>query len=408
MTSWRGTVRALLREMRIALPAAVSEVIKAWVPQDQRVAMRRIPAELRLRAPVWRQRATLIGAEALAPFQVGFIGPPSELPAVADLLRLHWPEPVAPMTFEAALRPETAIFSAWPIPGAMRVPALLRTLVPLGATVGETTSSFEPELRRRLRRLSERCSVRQVTSAEDATRIHREMMVTFARARHDDRAELVPEQELARLAQDSYLAVVSLDGQPVAAHSGQSYERNGQRCFEALRFGYPVSVFSDQHRMSDANTLNAHCALEHAVAAGDGVFDFGTSPAAPDGGLLQFKRRRGGAVSAFGCPSALWFRPPQVGIDSFFWRWPLFSIDAAGLVLHLGVPSGVPQAEVAARLKGLAYSGLDAVRLHVGPQPADEIVALAREIFSSPAGAVHGKGCARRIEVSRQPATDRH
>lgn len=380
---------------------ALLRVVDRVVPSDLRATLRALPHELAERAQVWRQRAVLFEGDEVYPFRVAFAGLPSRLAHVTDLLRLPGTPETQPMGLGALRLPETTLFCDWPTPGAMKLPVLLRTLIPLKPTVEETVAGLENELRRRVRRLSERAEMVQVTEAEEAKRIHREMMVPFAKFRHDDRADIVPEEELVRTAREDFLGVVALDGKIVAAQSGYSYERDGKRCWAAMRFGYPEAVYSDPRWMSDANTLNAHCALRHAIDSGHEVLDFGASVAAPEGGLLQFKRRRGGFLSTFGCPFSIWFRPPPAGVDVFFWRWPLFSIEPGGLVLHLGVPDGVSDAEVIARLKSIAFGGLEAVRLHARPAIAPELEEAAREIFSSQTGAVHGKGSARRVEVTR-------
>jgi hypothetical protein len=382
---------------------ALVRTLDPLIPADARLFVRTLPHQLRQRASLWHQRALRIEDLSLVTFRAGFVGHRDHLRAVTDLLRLGNPA-TQPLSFETARDPQTALFCDWPLPGAMRVPVLLRTCVSLSSTLETTIAGFEPELKRRLRRLSERCDVRQVTTAQEAVRIHRELMVPFARARHEDRAELVAEAELVRLAREEYLALVSLDGRAVAAQSGHGYLREGKRCWEALRFGYPEEVFSDPHRMSDANALNAHCALRHAIDTGHQLFDFGTSPASPEGGLLQFKRRRGGFLSSFGCPPALWLRSPRQRPDAFFWTWPLFSLEKDGLVLNLGVPFGIDDDEVAARLKSVAYAGLEAVRLHAGRAVSRALEATAHEIFSSPGEAIHKKGRARSIELVRVPS----
>ena len=389
--------------MRTEMTRALIRLVDRVVSADVRATLRAVPNELVIRAPVWRQRAVLLEGPELTPFDVGFAGYPSQLAQVTDLLRLTGTPVTRNLGLDATLASRTALFCDWPMPGAMRIPVLVRTHVPLKGTVAETVVGLESELRRRMRRLSERSTMVRVTDAEAAVRIHRELMVPFAKSRHVDRADLIAEEELVRLAREDFLGVVALDGQIVAAQSGHSYERNGERCWEALRFGYPEAVYSDPRRLSDANTLNTHWSLEHGIRTGHRVLDFGTSVAAPEGGLLQFKRRRGGSLSIFGCPSSVWLHAPEQSSDGFFWRWPLFSVEAHGLVLQFGVPADVTDAEVTARLKAIAFGGLEAVRLHAGRPVGPELLAAAKEIFSSPIGAVHGKGSARRIEVLNVP-----
>jgi hypothetical protein len=271
-------------------------------------------------------------------------------------------------------------------------------MVPLRDTIEETVSSMKPKLRLRLRGLMARSTMRLVTEPAEAAQLHRTMLEPFARARHEARAVLVPEAEVVRLAREAYLGEVSLDGTPVGAFTGQTYRRGGQRSWEALRVGYSEPVSADPRRLSDANAVLFQWTMQLAIEHGHRVFDLGTSPARPEGGLMQFKRRRGGGLSHFACSTPAWLLPPRQGVDAFFWRWPLFSLEPGGPVLHLGVPPTTSDTEVLARLESLTFGGLEAVRLHPGRAVSPGLLDSVRALFDSPTGAMHGKGSARRVE----------
>lgn len=377
------------------LPTAI-RAIGRRIPVELRSRVQGIAVVLAARARLWRWRAHMAEAPALASYRLAFLGRGEELYRVGEILGLELAERGAglPEWFDAS----TALFSEAPLPGALRVPGQLRTVVPLGRSLDAIVAGYEPELRRRLRHLGARCTTRVVDDPGEVARVNREMLVPFALARHQEHAWVFPEADVQRLAREGRLELVMLDGAPVAAQLGCGVERAAGRVWAALRFGYPEAVFSDPQRLSEANTLNAFRALQYAVTTGHDELDFGTSTACPEGGLLQFKRRRGGMLSTLGCQPFFWLRLPRAPA-AFLWRCPLFSVERGGLVLHLGLPLGVADQEVLARLRKLAFGGLLAVRLHADHDVGRELLPAAREVFSSPLGAVHGKGSARHVEI---------
>jgi hypothetical protein len=69
------------------------------------------------------------------------------------------------------------------------------------------------------------------------------------------------------------------------------------------------------------------------------------------------------------------------------------------VTLHVGLPAVVDDAGLLARLRGLAYAGLGALRLHAArPLPA-AVQDGVRALFSGEGNAAHGRGSARRVEV---------
>jgi hypothetical protein len=234
-------------------------------------------------------------------------------------------------------------------------------LVPLNRPWNEITAHWKLAARRRA--CAESCTVQRVEDEATIRRINHDMLEPFAKVRHGKEANNLSEHDVLRLAHSGYLGLLSKEGVPIAAHVGYSYERKGQRCWECLRFGYPEHVYADQHCLADTNTINAYWAIRYAMDTGHDVFDFGISPPSPDGGLLQFKHRRSGELSAFGCGVPLWLRLPKTDVDEFLWRWPLFSLENGGIVLNLGIPERFSSEEVATRLRPLAYRGLSTVRV---------------------------------------------
>lgn len=221
--------------------------VKKYVPIDLWTEAETLASNTIDRAKLWRQRAYIIETDEIAPFKIGYIGRPVRLPHALDVLNLREGVRSTPsLGLVNLLDPHAAIFFDGPFPGAWRVPGLLRTLVPLDRSIEEIMAGYEPELRRSLRRLTERSEVRDVTSTAEVLHINREMLVPFALSRHDERAHIMSEEEILRMSREGTLQLVFLDGQPIGAQIGYSYERRGKRYWRASRAGYPEAVFSDR------------------------------------------------------------------------------------------------------------------------------------------------------------------
>src|SRR5262249_23554088 len=148
---------------------------------------------------------------------------------------------------------------------------------------------------RRIRRLSERgYRTRHVQDDAEIARLDREMLVPFSNARHADNATHILPEQVQKIAHAGRLDLLLAGDEPVGAHLGYYHFQGGKRYWTTLRFGYPASVFNDPKRLAEANTMNLHLAMKYAIDAGSDYYDIGVSLARPDGGLLQFKRRRHG------------------------------------------------------------------------------------------------------------------
>jgi hypothetical protein len=242
--------------------------------------------------------------------------------------------------------------------------------VPLCGTIEETIAGYDAELRRKLRKLTAEYRFRPITAAAEIERVRTEMLVAYGEARHGWRAVHPSFEEVARAARGGCLHLLLHGDEPVGAHLGMAYEREGRRYFATIRFGYPAAVFQDARRLRDANAMSAHLALRHALDAGFQFYDIGTSVARPDGGLLQFKRRRGGALDPWGC-SWMWLRLPRPGASQLLWDSPVFTLERGGLALNVGIPPGKTLEEAAKRIHELGYAGLRTVRVHGAPADGD-------------------------------------
>ena len=370
--------------------STLREVIRRLLPLELRLGARDVLRDAGTLASPWRMRALAIEAEELAPFRLVYLGRAERLPEALDLLGLSTAG--APASLGDVLRPDdrSLVVSEGPLPGAVRVPCQLRIVVPLGRPIEQIMQGWSKPLRNEVRGLARRATLRPVTSAAEAVRVHRELIEPFARERHRDRAVVFSERDVLRLSRTGFVGAVALDGAEVAAILGVDYRRRGRRTFALLRVGFPAAVFTDGRRLHDANSAAFFFALRHAVESGYEDLDDGTAPARPDGGLLQHKRRRVGELSTFNVPAPFWIRLPPRGADELLFRRPLFSLDRAGLRLHVGAPDGTPEGAVVERLQKLGYRGLHAVRLHAERELRPELLARAAELFRAAPGVAGG------------------
>lgn len=280
------------------------------------------------------------------------------------------------------LSSQMAFVCEMPIPGALRVPQTLSTIVPLGRSLSEITASYDANLRRLIRNLRANFSTRQVLAATDIDHIDQAMLRPYATARHDSSAVQVERDNVHKFAQPQFgrLDVVYLGNKAVACHLGHSFIRTGKHYWSSLRFGYPEAVFSDRNRLNEVNAMNTYLALEWAIDNGFDYYDLGMSLACPDGGLLHWKRRRKGVLDTLGNHGYFYVRLPRMGAAQFLWNAPLFAVEQGNLTLHLGIPDGKSDEDVLIRYREMGFSGLTTVYLHC--QQSKSIVEKFRGIYA--------------------------
>jgi hypothetical protein len=361
------------------LPTALKKVLSA----EARAVLTTLYHESKARLPVWNNRALAIVNPSLAPFGLGYLGRACKLNDATGLFRLAGEVSTRRIGWTEVFAPLTSLVCDVPVPGALRVPSHLRMFVPLDRPLKEITAHWK--MRTRLRVFAESCTLRGIHDEVEVSQVNRQLLEPFARARHDQEANVLPEHKVLEFARKGYLGVLTKDGESIAAHLGYTYARRGQRYWYCSRFGYPKEVFDDYHRLSDSNTVNAYWAMHQAMTTGHDVFDFGISSANPDGGLLQFKHRRSGVLSSFDCGAPLWIRLPREALDVFFWRWPVFSLERGGIVLNFGVPRDTTDEGVLTRLRPMAYRGLDVVRIHCG-RPLTSLLEDLKSAFAGSGG----------------------
>jgi hypothetical protein len=270
-----------------------------------------------------------------------------------------------------------------PLPGSLRVPAYLRAIVPLGRPLEEIMTHYDSELRRRLRKQRPRFRTRRVLETAEVERIDRDMLRPYVTERHEyDASQLAPDVVLAMAQDYGRLDLLYCDDEEVGCHLGHELTRAGKRYWVTSRFGYPAGVFSDRKRLAEINSMNTFMALEHAAEQGYDHYDIGMSLGRPDNGLLQWKRRRGGALGTMLNHTFLYVRLPKRGRAQFLWDAPLFALEPSGLTLWLGLPDGKSDEEAATRYREMGFGGLSRVYVHSSRPPGQKFVERLRGQFA--------------------------
>lgn len=278
----------------------------------------------------------------------------------------------------------TVIVTEMPFPGALKIPCMLGSVVPLGRPIEEITACFHSQLRRDLKKNSERYRFQQVLKDDDIEKANREMLQPYARARHGDSAFQIKFEDVRRMAQDyGRLDLLLLGEEVVGCQLGCEITRAGKRYWSTNRCGYPQTVFSDPKQLRDTNAINIHLALEWALKNDFDFYDIGTSLGRPDDGLLEWKRRRGGVVDTLGNNDYIYVRLPGIGVEQFLWDAPLFAVERDKLSLHLGLPNGRSDEEIAIRYREMGFGGLFSVSLYCAKPPSDALLATLRSYFSN-------------------------
>ncbi|WP_460126742.1 hypothetical protein [Pseudomonas sp. S2_C03] len=277
----------------------------------------------------------------------------------------------------------TVLVTEVPTPGALYVPQLLSAVVPLNRSIDEIAGQYNAELRRNLRKNRARYRMQQALNDDDIASADRDMLQPYASARHGSAASQIATHEVHRVAKTAgRLDLVLLEDEVVACHLGCTVIRAGKRYWSTVRFGYPDTVFSDQKKLREVNSITTFMALEWAIENNFDYYDIGTCLARPDDGLLEWKRRRGGDVDTLGNHGYLFVTLPKAGAAEFLWETPLFAVESGKLTLHLGVPGDKSDAQVATRYREMGFGGLSRVYLHCPDTPREELLDILRSRYS--------------------------
>jgi len=363
---------------------SIAELIRKLISPSQRFELRKVSAWLRDmlgRACFWRWEIARFKLREDSTFDILYVGRKAQREFAKVLLGAQ-PQ-VADSQLKVQKSERTVLVSEVPTPGALYVPHYLSAVVPLSRSLDEITARYNTELRRNLRKNRLRYRLKQALNDDEIESADREMLQPYAKARHGSAASQIATQEVHRVAKVAgRLDLVLLEDQVVACHLGCVITRAGKRYWSTVRFGYPDSVFTDTKKLREVNSITTFMALEWAIENGFDYYDIGTCLARPDDGLLEWKRRRGGDVDTLNNHGYLFVRLPKVGAAQFLWETPLFAVEGKHLTLHLGLPDGPSDEEVANRYREMGFGGLYKIYIHYAKLPGEELLETLRGRYS--------------------------
>ncbi|CAI8818124.1 Acetyltransf_6 domain-containing protein [Pseudomonas sp. IT-P44] len=361
--------------------AYISKLIHKLMSPSMRFELRKALAwlgDIAARACVWRWEIARFKLREDSRYDILYVGRKSQREFVKVLLGA---EPQGVDNLSKSDR--TVVVSDMPSWGALYVPQYLSAVVPLRRSIDEITARYNTELRRNLRKNRLRYGMKQALNDDEIETADREMLQPYARARHGAAASQIASHEVQRVAKRAgRLDLVVLEDQVVACHLGCVVTRAGKRYWSTVRFGYPDEVFSDARKLREVNSITTFMALEWAIENGFDYYDIGTCLARPDDGLLEWKRRRGGDVDTLGNHGYVFVRLPRTGAAQFLWETPLFAVEGKHLTLHLGIPDGPSDEEVANRYREMGFGGLSKLYLHCSREPGAALLDNLRSRYA--------------------------
>ncbi len=360
-------------------------LIREHISPSMRFALKDAAAWLRAqggRVCLWRWEIARLPHRDGSPYNILYVGRKSWRELAKILMGVKGDDDASQV--KAYISGRTVFVSELPIPGTLCVPWYLRAIVPLGRSIEDITAGYDGELRRSIRKYRARYRMQQALSDIEIDRADREMLRPYASARNGSAAVQIAPDEVRKVAQNvGRLDLVLCGDEVVACHLGSAITRAGKRYWSTIRFGYPETVFSDSKRLRETNSINTYLALEWAIKNGFDYYDIGTSIGCPDDGLLQWKRRRGGAVDTMGHHGYFHVRLPRAGAAQFLWDAPLFAVEQHKLTLHLGLPDGPSDEEVASRYRQMGFGGLFKIYLYCARPPSENLLEKLRSLYAN-------------------------
>jgi hypothetical protein len=281
-----------------------------------------------------------------------------------------------------AFEPEAALLTEAPIPGALTIPWSVHAVVPLGGSTEGVLAGYDVELRRRLRKERSEYQRRPVVADDEIAALESTMLAPYASHRHGDHVVHLRSTAVRATARGpGRLDLLLHREQPVACHLGYPLTVGGTRRWVSWRLGYPAEVFSDARRLRDVNSMNVHLALEWAVENGYDAYDLGACVANPRDGLLQWKRRRGGALDAGPSDGFFYLRLPRRGAVELLWDNPVLAVEGSALALHLGKPAEASDEQAMERYRELGFGGLARVTVHAAGMVSSRVIDFIQGLF---------------------------
>lgn len=362
----------------------IAELMRQLLTPSMRFELRKAVAWLRDilgRACFWRWEIVRFKLREDSLYDILYVGRKTQREFVKVLLGVQ--SQAVESQLKVGKSDRTVVVSEVPTPGALYVPQYLSAVVPLSRSLDEITARYNTELRRSLRKNRLRYRMKQALNDDEIETADREMLQPYAAARHGSAASQIEAREVHRVAKVAgRLDLVLLEDEVVACHLGCVVTRAGKRYWSTVRFGYPDTVFSDTKKLREVNAITTFMALEWAIENGFDYYDIGTCLARPDDGLLEWKRRRGGDVDTLGNHGYLFVQLPRVGAAQFLWEAPLFAVEGKNLTLHLGLPNGPSDEEVASRYREMGFGGLFKIYLHCARVPEEQLLDTLRSRYA--------------------------
>lgn len=367
----------------------LAAVARKFISPSMRYELRNVSNKLRDflgRACFWRWEIARFRLQHESPYEILYIGR-KQRREMAKLLiggKGQGNAPVANDQVQPAASGHVVVVSEMPTTGALNVPHYLSAVVPLGRPLEEITARYDSELRRSIRKNRPLYQMRQTLGDEEIAMADRELLRPYASARQGIHAAQFPTDDVFRLAKGvGRLDLITLEGEVVACHLGCEITRGGKRYWSTLRFGYCEAVFSDAKRLREVNSITTFMALEWALEQGFDYYDIGLCVARPDDGLLKWKRRRGGDIDGLNNHAYMFVRLPKAGVAQFLWDTPLFAVEGNKLTLHLGVPDGPSDEEVASRYHEMVFGGLHKIYLYGAKGSGEQFLENLRSRYAS-------------------------
>ncbi|MDD2046729.1 hypothetical protein [Pseudomonas putida] len=372
--------------MKANLVAAIRKHVSPAMRYEIRTTLNKVH-DLLGRACFWRWEIARFRLQQESPFEILYVGRKHYRDVAKVLIggKSLRDSPVAPGQAQPTESSHVVVVSEMPTAGALSVPHYLSAVVPLlGRSLEEITARYDSELRRSIRKHRPLYWMKQALTDEEIAMADQHLLRAYATARQGEHAAQFSTETVFRLAKTvGRLDLIMQGDEVIGCHLGCEITRGTKRYWSTLRFGYCEAVFSDAKKLKEANSINTYMALEWAVENGFDYYDIGLCLARPDDGLLKWKRRRGGDIDSLGNHAYMFVRLPKTGTAKFLWDTPLFAVEGDKLTLHLGLPDGASDDEVADRYHEMVFGGLHKIYLYGGKSSGELFVETLRSRYAN-------------------------
>ncbi|WP_063914236.1 hypothetical protein [Pseudomonas sp. p21] len=371
------------------MKATLTAVARKFISPSIRYEMRHLASkvlEVMARACFWRWEVARFRLQQESPYEIVYIGRKQQREMAKLLIAGKGQGNVAAIDSASATiaASHVVVVSEIPTSGALSVPHYLSAVVPLGRSLEDITARYDSELRRSIRKNRPLYQMRQARSDDEIAMADRDLLRPYASARQGIHTAQFPTDEVFRIARSvGRLDLITLGDEVIGCHLGCEVVRAGKRYWSTLRFGYCEAVFTDARKLREVNSITTFMALEWALMQGFDYYDIGLCLARPDDGLLKWKRRRGGDIDSLGNHACLFVRLPRTGTAKFLWDTPMFAIEGEKLTLHLGLPEGPSDEEVASRYQEMVFGGLHKIYFYGGNGAGEPFVESLRRRYAN-------------------------